>query len=417
MFARLARGAAAAGLAAVLCTWFATPSALAGTGSAPARSGHPGRKAGPPPLRPGPLPEPVRGCLGEHGSPAPSGIPWAQQALDYQGMWQFSEGQGVTVAVIDSGVDDNPQFDGRVIVGPTLARAQAGPPDGDCVGHGTSVAGIIAAAPVKGVPFAGVAPEATILSIKVTNTDQGFLVASVSRAIVDAVQDGAQVINLSLTEPNTPELSDAINYALSNDVVVVASAGNDTANSGPGPFYPAAYPGVLSVGAVDSSGNLGSFSNVKTPVTVTAPGVNVTSTFPGVYPDSYLTGQQGTSFATAFVSGVAALVRARYPQLPAAKVVQLIKVTADGAAGPGTGNGLVNPVQALTAVLSAGTATTTTAGRGHVAIDKAAPDGHEKAMALSVTAGALGAAVLVLAIAAVIPAGRRRRWRPGGNHP
>ncbi|MGH3165384.1 MAG: S8 family serine peptidase, partial [Trebonia sp.] len=277
-------------------------------------------------------------------------------------------------------------------------------------------AGIIAAAPMKGVPFTGVAPEATILSIKVTNTDQGFPVTTVSQAIIDAVQDRAQVINLSLTEPDTPELSDAIDYALSHNVVVVASAGNDTTNSGTGPFYPAAYPGVLSVGAVDSSGNLGYFSNVKTPVTVTAPGVNITSAFPGVYPDSYLAGQQGTSFATAFVSGVAALVRARYPQLPAAKVVQLIKVTADGAAGPGTGNGLVNPVQALTAVLSAGAATTTTAGHGHVAIDKAVPDGHEKTMAMSMTAGAVGAAVLVLAIAAVIPAGRRRRWRPGGDH-
>jgi type VII secretion-associated serine protease mycosin len=360
----------------------------------------------------------VQGCLDEHGSPVPSGTPWAQQALDYQSVWQFTEGQGITVAVIDSGVDANPQFDGRVIVGPTStqAAAPAGPANGDCVGHGTSVAGIIAAAPMAGVAFAGVAPQATILSIKVTNTEGGITASVVAEAILDAVQDGAKVINLSLTAPDTPALSEAVAYALKRNVVVVASAGNDTTDSGTGPFYPAAYPGVLSVGAVDSDGDLADFSDVRTPVSVTAPGIDITSTFPGTYPDSYLAGQQGTSFATAFVSGVAALVRARYPQFTAPEVAARIEETADGAAGPGTGDGLVNPVQAVTAVLPVSlTATNATGRQGEVSVDRAASDGREKTMAMSVTAGALGAAVLVMAAAAVIPAGRRRRWRPGGD--
>jgi type VII secretion-associated serine protease mycosin len=375
------------------------------------------KKTSPPPLSPGTLPEPVQACLDEHGNTFSGGTPWAQQTLDYQSVWPFTEGSGVTVAVIDSGVDANPQYNGRVIVAPDQVSAPGGPSDGDCVGHGTTVAGIIAAAPIAGVAFAGVAPQATILSIKVTNSEQDVPETPVIDAIYEAVHDGAKVINLSLEEPNTPQLSAAITYALSRNVVVVASAGNDGSSTGVGPFYPAAYPGVLSVGAVDSSGDLASFSSSKTPVSVTAPGVNIISTFPGVYPDSYLAGQPGTSFATAFVSGVAALVRARYPQLSAAQVVQRIEETADGSAGPGTGNGLVNPVQAVTAVLPANlTKTSTTADRGRVSINRAAPNGGETTMAMSLMAGAFGGVVLVIAAAVVIPAGRRRRWRPGGDH-
>jgi membrane-anchored mycosin MYCP len=428
VFGRLARGAASAGLAAALClgtVCLAASPAVAGAKPTTKMSSHHSAKSKkkapakptPPPLRPGPLPNPVQACLDEHGTSVPSGTPWAQQTLDYQSVWPFTEGSGVTVAVIDSGVDSNPQYNGRVIVGPTFADAQAGPRNGDCVGHGTAVAGIIAAAPMAGVPFTGVAPEATILSIKVTNTEGGIPVGNVTQAILDAVQDGANVINLSLTEPNTPALSAAIHYALSHNVVVVASAGNDAANTGSGPFYPAAYPGVLSVGAVDSSGDLASFSSTHTPVSITAPGVNITSAFPGVYPDSYLAAQQGTSFATAFVSGVAALVRARYPGFKEAQVVQRIEETADGAAGAGTGNGLVNPVQAITAVLPADLITAKTAtARGRVPIDRAASDSGERDRALSVTAGAFGVVLLVIAAAVVIPAGRRRRWRPGGDH-
>jgi membrane-anchored mycosin MYCP len=431
VFGRLARGAASAGLAAALCLGMAclgtvclgtaslAAPALAGTKPSSHHSTKNKKKppAPPPPLRPGPLPSPVQACLDEHGSTVPSGTPWAQQTLDYQSVWPFTEGSGVTVAVIDSGVDANPQYNGRVIVGPTLVDAPGGAKNGDCVGHGTSVAGIIAAAPMSGVPFAGVAPEATILSIKVTNSDGDVLLSNVVTGIVDAVQDGANVINLSLTEPNTPALSAAIQYAFSHNVVVVASAGNDAPGTGSGPFYPAAYPGVLSVGAVDSSGDLADFSSTRTPVSVTAPGVNITSTFPGDYPDAYLGGQPGTSFATAFVSGVAALVRARYPGFSQAQVVQRIEETADGAAGPGTGNGLVNPVQAITAVLPTKLTTAKTAAtRGRVSIDRAAADSGERDRALTVTGGAFGVIVLVIAAAVVIPAGRRRRWRPGGDH-
>jgi membrane-anchored mycosin MYCP len=364
----------------------------------------------------GSLPTPSGDCPPQHGIAAPAQTPWAQQALSYPSVWKFTQGRGVTVAVIDSGVDANPQFGQRVIIGPDLAGSQfsAAPADADCVGHGTSVASIIAAARMAGISFAGVAPRATILSIKITNSLDNIPPALVPTAIFDAVQMGANVINLSLTAPNSSGLRSAVDYALGHNVVVVAAAGNDDGN-GTGPFYPAAYPGVLSVGAVGPDGSLASFSDTHTPVTVTAPGVNVTGAWPGAFPDAYNPGDSGTSFATPFVAGVVALVRAYYPRLKAAEVVQRIKATADGAAGPGTGNGMVNPVQAITAVLPTGSRS---AGSGmypgRVSIIRpGAPDRPARLLAMVIAAGAFGGAALVITALMVIPAGRRRRWQPG----
>ncbi len=164
----------------------------------------------------------------------------------------------MTVAIVDSGVDANPQFGGRVIPGPDLvAGTKPGiPPGADCVGHGTAVASIIAAAPVPGVSFTGVAPAARILSVKISGTDT-FPTSVTPQGIVDAVQFGADVINLSLATPDdVPALRNAVEYALSHNVVVVAAAGNDLPQGGAGPFYPAAYPGVLAVGAVGPGGAL-----------------------------------------------------------------------------------------------------------------------------------------------------------------
>ena len=371
------------------------------------------------------LPGPEGDCPGTHGIAAPKSTPWAQQALGYSSAWRLTQGAGVTVAVVDSGVDANPQFGDRVTVGPDLAGATAGdvPPGADCVGHGTSVASIIAAAPQASVTFAGVAPQASILSIKITNSDN-FPGQVTAQAIRDAVNLGANVINLSLaTNVSTPALLAAVQFAQARNVVVVAAAGNDDPDGVVGPFYPAAYPGVLSVGAIGPDGSLASFSDTRTPVSVTAPGVDVTSAYPGTFPQAYNPGDNGTSFATAFVSGVAALVRAAYPGLGEAQVVTRITATADGPAGPGTGHGMVNPVQAVTAVLPAAALATGTGAlaaaaaagpEGRVPITRAsAPDQATRTVAVSVAAGAAGLAVLVVAAALVLPAGRRRHWRPG----
>jgi membrane-anchored mycosin MYCP len=369
---------------------------------------------------PSELPQPSAGCPGTSAVAAPAATPWAQQALGFASVWPLTRGAGVTVAVVDSGVDANPQFGNRVTIGPDLAPSPTGPsPDADCVGHGTSVAAIIAAAPVPGVSFSGVAPAAGILSVKITNSDT-FPGSVAAQAIVTAVDDGAEVINLSLATVSTPALAAAVRFAQASNVVVVAAAGNDSPDGATGPFYPAAYPGVLSVGAVGQDGALAGFSDTRTPVSVTAPGVSVTAAYPGVFPRAYNPASNGTSFATAFVSGVAALVRAAHPGLDQAQVVARITATANGSAGPGTGHGLVNPVQAVTAVLPAtsgglaGVPTGPGAPRTRVTVDRAAhPDRRAGAVALPIASGAATLAVLVVAAAVIIPAGRRRHWRPG----
>ena len=227
------------------------------------------------------------------------------------GAWAVSQGHGVTVAVVDSGVDYSPQLAGRV-----SAIDLTGQGPRDCVGHGTAVASLIAAsdARARGVPFYGVAPAARILSVKVNTGETGFS-RLLAQGIRDAAIAGAQVINVSVqTAVSSPALRSAVAFALRRDAVVVAAAGNDNPGSGVGPYYPASYPGVISVGAVDQAGTLTSYTDRKTRVSVTAPGANIASAWPGGYNPA----NQGTSFAAAFVSGVTALVRAAYPRLTAA---------------------------------------------------------------------------------------------------
>jgi len=227
------------------------------------------------------------------------------------------------------------------------------------------------------------------------------------------VQFGADVINLSLATPDdVPALRKAVEYALSHNVVVVAAAGNDSeqggveGSEGAGPFYPASYPGVLAVGAAGPGGALAGFSDRRTPVAVTAPGVNITSAYPGSFPDAYAPMQNGTSFAAAFVSGVVALVRSAHPRLSAAQVVARIEATARGAAGPGTGHGLVDPVRAVTAVLPAESASTGSASPGSTG------SGSTSTVAVAVIAGSFG--LLVVAVIAVLA--RRRQAGPSGRH-
>jgi membrane-anchored mycosin MYCP len=212
---------------------------------------------------------------------------------------------------------------------------------------------------------------------------------------------------------NTPQLSQAVRFALRQGAVIVAAGGNDGPGTGTGPFYPASYPypGVLSVGAVESDGSLAPFSDQGSHVAVTAPGVGITSAWPGGFANGSL---NGTSFATAFVSGVAALVRSRFPGLSGPAVVDRIEATANGATGPGTGNGLVNPLEAVTAILPSGAAPSPSpsARPRPVSVSRAPPpDQAVRRTALAITAGALGAAALVALGAVVISQGRRRRWR------
>jgi membrane-anchored mycosin MYCP len=351
-------------------------------------------------------PRPSRGCPVNQPTPRITAEPWAQKVLDFSSVWPLARGQGVTVAVVDSGVDFTPQLAGKVI-----AMDLTGTGLQDCVGHGTAVAAIIAARDIqaRGVPFEGVAPGASIMSVKVNSQDTGRSII-LAKGIHDAAFRGATVINVSVTTGSTPALRAAVAYAQSQDAVVVAAGGNDGTTTGRGPFYPAAYPGVLSVGAVGSDGGLAPFSDQRSHVAVTAPGVNVASAWPW----GYQTQLDGTSFATAFVSGVAALVRSRYPQLSAAQVVARIRATADGGAGPGTGSGLVNPLQAVTALLAPGAEPSPAPAPRAVSVSRMPPpDRRARTAAVTIAIGSLGAVLLVAIGALVIGPGRRRRWRAG----
>jgi type VII secretion-associated serine protease mycosin len=391
------------------------------------------------------LPGPVPGCPPQLGTAAPALVPWPQKELGFASVWHLTRGAGVTVAVVDSGVDANPQFGDRVILGPDLvAGTKKGiPPGADCVGHGTAVASIIAAAPMPGISFTGVAPAARILSVKISGTDT-FPTAATPRGIMDAVQFGADVINLSLSTPDdVPALRQAVAYALSHNVVVVAAAGNDIPQNGTGPFYPAAYPGVLSVGAAGPGGALAPFSDRRTPVGVIAPGVNVTSAYPGTFPDAYNPDQSGTSFAAAYVSGVVALVRAAHPRLNPAQVVARIEATARGSTGPGSGHGVIDPVRAVTADLPGdpvvapaaspgqpgtsqpgtsqpgtsqpGTSPATGAAQAG-GTNRAGPGGHDtSAVTRAVIAGSFGL-IVVVAVTAGLAISRRNR-PPGPGPP
>lgn len=394
-------GAALAAMAVVPVT-----AAVAASQPSPKPTATP-RKTSPPrvPVPVAKMPTPTQNCPGLPAASRVTRVPWAQRALGFSNVWSQTRGKGVTVAVVDSGVDFSRQLVGRVTAYDFTGTGLA-----DCVGHGTAVAAIIAASDIRarGVPFEGVAPAATILSVKVSNEDTTSRIL-LAEGIRYAVLRGAQVINVSITSPNTPELRSAVEFALHKNVVIVAAGGNDGTTTGTGPFYPASYPGVLSVGAVDSSGALAAFSDRKSHVMVTAPGVNVTSAFPGGYQQDNLS---GTSYAAPFVSGIAALVRSRYPLLRARQVVARIEATADGGTGPGTGNGLVNPVEAVTAILRRRPVRSPSPlATAPVSVSRTPPPDPTTRLTLEVAGGSLGAAFLVALGTVVYREGRRRRWR------
>jgi type VII secretion-associated serine protease mycosin len=284
--------------------------------------------------------------------------------------WNLARGRGVTVAVLDSGVDPGQQdLVGSVTTGPDYAHGADPPGVGPKRLHGTNMASIIAGhghGPGGGDGIIGVAPEARILSVRVIleNDEPGFQIfngnerfnGSLAKGIRYAVDHGANVINMSLGKAGPSEQErQAVDYAAARNVVVVAAAGNQGATrtarqDGHAPYsYPASYPGVIAVAAVDAAHRHAGFSNRNSAVVVSAPGVKVIGAGPG---DSYWVGD-GTSPATAFVSGVVALIRSRYPKLQPALVAQaIVASTANRPSGgydPGVGFGEVNAVAALRA--------------------------------------------------------------------
>jgi type VII secretion-associated serine protease mycosin len=344
-------------------------------------------------------------------------VPWAQQRLGFDRAWPITRGGGVSVAVVDTGVDGRQPFlAGHVLPGADVING-GGAADTDCLGHGTFVAGLIVGQPRPGVGFSGVAPDAVIFPVRQTNTGTDGTAQTLADGIRAAVDAGANVINVSITVgASSPALADAVQYALARNVVIVAAAGNDAQAGDPAQF-PAAYPGVIAVGAVDSGGRRASFSETASDVSVVAPGVDLIG--PGAGGDGMVAGQQGTSFAAPFVSGVAALVRAAHPELTAAQVKHRIEATADHPAAavpdPQLGYGVVNPYNAVAEVLPEELGATSTRPSGvRVALPTHPPERGPGIAALAAAGGTLFAAAVILIAAPVIRAGRRRGWRPGG---
>jgi subtilisin family serine protease len=297
---------------------------------------------------------------------------WWLSGLHVTQAWQTTEGAGITVAVLGTGVSaGHPDLVGSVSTGPdfTGSGRTAG---GSFWGiDGTEVAGVIAGhghGTGGEAGILGIAPAAKILSIRVSleyndplNSDPTIarrLPAAIAEGITYAVDHGARVIDLPL-DPGTAGLTGqgdsaaaggsqaeqaAVTYALRKNVVLVAPAGDDALGSGL-VNYPAAYPGVIAAGAVARDGQLAPFSSRHSYVSLTAPGVGLMAAAP---PDNYAR-ISSTSTSSGIVAGVATLILSRYPHLTVAQVTQALTggTTTDRAGAPGTGHGTVDAARAV----------------------------------------------------------------------
>ncbi len=290
---------------------------------------------------------------------------WHLSTIGAELAWAAATGSGVTVAVIDSGVDaDHPTLNGAVLPGrsyveadgaadprpllpgsapaPVHERASA---QADPVGHGTAVAGLIAGRAASGHP--GVAPEAAILPVRVLDDENRYRdSAMVGDAVRWAVDNGADVINLSLGgHYDSRAFADAIDYATRHDVLVVACTGNQPeADSDEAVWFPARLPDVLAVTGVDRAGQRWptAVTGVETDLAAPSAGLTVAAAGGGHKEAT------GTSFASAIVSGAAALVRSARPELDVGEVRRLLTATAEHA-GAGLGAGVVDAAAALAA--------------------------------------------------------------------
>ncbi|WP_253914565.1 type VII secretion-associated serine protease mycosin [Streptomyces mayonensis] len=364
------------------------------------------------------------------------GRPWALQRVNLDEMWAQSKGKGVQVAVIDTGVDaKHPQLADAVEAskgknylpakndkGEKIERGNAHGTT-DTVGHGTRVAGIIAARPAQGTGFVGLAPEATIIPIKQNDAEGNGTADTLASSIRHAVDAGADVINISQDTANAVKpdatLKSAVDYALNKQVVVVASAGNDGLGGKDKTTYPASYAGVLAVASSDRNNERASFSQAGEFVGVAAPGVDMISTVPGGGHCS----DNGTSFSAPYVAAVAALLKSAYPKWTAAQIVAQIEQTAERSI-PGhdrlVGWGVIDPVKALTDVDPANPVESPAAEQSdaHAKAPDVAPlhlgETPEQRNTRLGTYAAVGALVLATALAGTAVAVRDARRR--GSH-
>ncbi len=225
---------------------------------------------------------------------------WALDQIEALKSWQITRGNPeILVAVLDTGIDQSHEdLKGKVIAEVNFTDS---PTSRDIYGHGTHIAGIISANSNNSIGIAGVAPECRLMNIKIANDRGRCQPSAVARGIVWASDNGASVINISVgfREPS-PELANAIDYAWNRGAVIIAAAGNQGTEC---PIYPAYYENCIAVTAIKQDDTLVPLSNHDDWVDVAGPGLNIYSTLP----DNGYDYKTGTSFATAYVSGLAAL--------------------------------------------------------------------------------------------------------------
>lgn len=265
--------------------------------------------------------------------------------------WDLTAGEESTiVAILDTGLNpQHPEFAGRVVAGYDYINADDDPMDDH--GHGTHVAGIAVAAMNNGQGSAGVCPRCRIMSVKVLDTGNRGTWGTVASGIYYAVDHGARVINLSLGASATSiTLENAVDYAERHGVLIVAAAGNAASDR---PYYPAAIPYVVAVGATDSSDALWPLSNTGDHIDVTAPGSRIYSTYHDLEQNSGYVYMTGTSMASPFVAGLAGLLFSQDRDRTAGEVNALIAENADDLGDRGKdalfGYGRVNAYRALVA--------------------------------------------------------------------
>ncbi|MDQ1067253.1 type VII secretion-associated serine protease mycosin [Streptomyces canus] len=352
---------------------------------------------------------------------------WALEALNAESVWKISQGSGVIVAVIDTGVNANHiDLKGNVLNGKDFVDGGSAEPDPG-QNHGTAMASIIAAhghGANDGV--IGLAPKAKILPIR----DSGDV--KLSETIRYAVDNGASVINVSQcfdsSDPEALEaVSDAVTYALSRDVLVVGAAGNEEDKGGK--CYPAASPGALGVGAVKNDGLIWSGSNPGDFVALTAPGANIVSA--NAVGNGYHAAN-GTSDAAAYTSAAAALLRSKFPDLTAGQIANRLVKTAvmpdseksRSLPDQSYGYGIIQPLAALKDNIPAGSKygplTVPESLKGKPATSSASASdsdqekADQKAMLIWAVIGVVGLAVIGLIVFLIVKASRRNKNNSGG---
>ncbi|MGC4812246.1 S8 family serine peptidase [Micromonospora sp. DT228] len=410
-----APAAAPAASAPALPPQASTPQAP-GVPGVPAVPGRPSAPASPPggtppipTLTPGPAqipsapppPAPPGKCVTATAASAPSN--WATVRLAADLAWPHTRGVGQLVAIVDSGVDGRAaQLAGRVSVGANIVTGD-GRGDSDCLGTGTAMAGLVAAQPVDGDAFAGVAPESVVMPVRVVTEQPSADAVAQATAIEVAVSAGATVIALgSYVDVTAEGVLRAIEAALSRNIVVVAGA-----PAGTGAAAPPAE--LISVAGVGVDGKLLE-EYAADLVDVVAPGVNVSSI--GTNGTKQFVGS-GTQYAVALVAGEVALVRAAHPDLSAAQVAHRVRATADrmGDAQPAAryGGGMINPEAAVTRELPEEATQVSTGRRSG---QSTGGDGTRVAFLLTVLAGLVLSALLVFRLRRSV---RRAATETGGE--